>query len=168
MICLGHLGSYGVTRWEYPGTVDPSTCRISLLLINNSLLVWHLPLIIRWLSVNKLNTQTEKKIRESQFRNEANYVNYSRHVGEKVRMDLQRKQNLPSNKLATLMSKFDEMKTSGRMMPTATLATGTLEGRTTSIVVITRWAHHWVSLLAPLTSVPVFPCSRAMALSWSV
>ena len=87
------------------------------------------------MSVNKLNTQTEKKIRESQFRNEANYVNYFRHVGEKVRMDLQRKQNLPSNKLATLMSKFDEMKTSGRMMPTATLATGTLEGRKTSIVI---------------------------------
>ena len=53
----------------------------------------------------------------------------SRHVGEKVRMDLQRKQNLPSNKLATLMAKFDEMKTSGRMMPTATLAVGTMEGR---------------------------------------
>ena len=44
-------------------------------------------------------------------------------------MDLQRKQNLPSNKLATLMAKFDEMKTSGRMMPTATLAVGTMEGR---------------------------------------
>ena len=44
-------------------------------------------------------------------------------------MDLQRKQNLPSNKLATLMGKFDEMKTSGRMMPTATLAVGTMEGR---------------------------------------
>ena len=44
-------------------------------------------------------------------------------------MDLQRKQNLPSNKLATLMGKFDEMKTSGRMMPTATLAVGTMEGK---------------------------------------
>ena len=56
----------------------------------------------------------------------------SRHVGEPVRRDLQRKQSqygLPSNKLATLMGKFDEMKTSGRMMPTATLAVGTMEGR---------------------------------------
>ena len=42
-------------------------------------------------------------------------------------MDLQRKQNLPSNKLATLMSKFDDMKTSGKMMSTATL--GSMEGR---------------------------------------
>ena len=44
-------------------------------------------------------------------------------------MDLQRKQNLPANKLATLMAKFDEVKTSGNMMPTATLALGTMEGR---------------------------------------
>ena len=44
-------------------------------------------------------------------------------------MDLQRKQSLPSNKLATVMAKFDEMKTSGKMMPTATLAVGTMEGR---------------------------------------
>ena len=49
-------------------------------------------------------------------------------------MDLQRKQNLPSNKLATLMTKFDEMKTSGRMMPTATLAVGTMEGRNRTAV----------------------------------
>ena len=49
-------------------------------------------------------------------------------------MDLQRKQNLPSNKLATLMAKFDEMKTSGRMMPTATLAVGTMEGRNRTAV----------------------------------
>lgn len=44
-------------------------------------------------------------------------------------MDLQRKQNLPANKLATLMAKFDDVKTSGNMMPTATLAMGTMEGR---------------------------------------
>ena len=50
-------------------------------------------------------------------------------MGEKVRMDLQRKQSLPANKLATLMAKFDEVKTSGNMMPTATLAMGTMEGK---------------------------------------
>lgn len=55
-------------------------------------------------------------------------VEIYRHVGEKVRMDLQRKQSLPANKLATLMAKFDEVKTSGNMMPTATLAMGTMEG----------------------------------------
>ena len=43
-------------------------------------------------------------------------------------MDLQRKQSLPANKLATLMTKFDEVKSSGNMMPTATLAMGTMEG----------------------------------------
>ena len=56
-----------------------------------------------------------------------------RHVGERVRVDLQRKQSLPSNKLANLMTKFDEVRTSGNMMPTATLAIGTIEGK---IVVI--------------------------------
>jgi len=56
-------------------------------------------------------------------------VEIYRHVGERVRVDLQRKQSLPSNKLATLMTKFDEVRTSGNMMPTATLAMGTIEGR---------------------------------------
>ena len=54
---------------------------------------------------------------------------YCRHVGEKVRMDLQRKQNLPANKLANLMAKFDDVKNGGNMMPTATLAMGTMEGK---------------------------------------
>eukprot|EP00092_Neocalanus_flemingeri_P004447 GFUD01004782.1.p1 GENE.GFUD01004782.1~~GFUD01004782.1.p1 ORF type:complete len:1502 (+),score=448.94 GFUD01004782.1:193-4698(+) len=56
-------------------------------------------------------------------------VEIYRHVGERVRLDLQRKQNMPSNKLATLMTKFDDVRTSGNMMPTATLAIGTMEGR---------------------------------------
>merc|ERR1719509_332998 len=56
-------------------------------------------------------------------------VEIYRHVGERVRMDLQKKQNIPSNKLAMIMSKFDEVRTSGNMMPTATLAVGTTEGR---------------------------------------
>lgn len=56
-------------------------------------------------------------------------VEIYRHVGERVRLDLQRKQSLPSNKLANLMTKFDDVRTSGNMMPTATLAVGTIEGR---------------------------------------
>jgi len=56
-------------------------------------------------------------------------VEIYRHVGERVRLDLQRKQSLPSNKLANLMTKFDDVRTSGNMMPTATLAIGTIEGR---------------------------------------
>ena len=44
-------------------------------------------------------------------------------------MDLQRKQNLPANKLANLMAKFDDVKNGGNMMPTATLAMGTMEGK---------------------------------------
>jgi len=56
-------------------------------------------------------------------------VEIYRHVGERVRADLQRKQTIPSNKLASLMVKFDEVRTGGNMMPTATLAVGTTEGR---------------------------------------
>ena len=40
-------------------------------------------------------------------------------MGEKVRIDLQRKQNMPANKLASLMEKFDAVKESGDMLPTA-------------------------------------------------
>ena len=48
-------------------------------------------------------------------------------------MDLQRKQNLPANKLANLMAKFDEVKNGGNMMPTATLAMGTMEGKNSDV-----------------------------------
>ena len=57
-------------------------------------------------------------------------------MGERVRLDLQRKQNLPSNKLATLMAKFDDVRTSGNMMPTATLAVGTIEGNVAFTLVL--------------------------------
>ena len=37
--------------------------------------------------------------------------------------------NIPANTLAVLMARFDEVKNSGDMMPTATLALGTTDGR---------------------------------------
>jgi len=55
-------------------------------------------------------------------------VEIYRHVGEKVRMDLQRRGNLPANKTNALMARFDEVRAAGNMMPTATLATGTTDG----------------------------------------
>jgi hypothetical protein len=42
--------------------------------------------------------------------------------------------NIPANKLAVLMARFDEVKGSGDMMPTATLALGTTDGRTQSLL----------------------------------
>ena len=73
----------------------------------------------------------EEETLSQQFPSLTTLINliYCRHVGEKVRMDLQRKQNLPANKLANLMAKFDEVKNGGNMMPTATLAMGTMEGK---------------------------------------
>ena len=56
-------------------------------------------------------------------------VEIYRHVGEKVRADLQKRGNLPANKTALLMSKFDDMRASGDMMLTATMAVGTTDGR---------------------------------------
>ena len=59
----------------------------------------------------------------------ATMVEIYRHVGEKVRADLQKRGNLPANKTALLMSKFDDMRASGDMMLTATMAVGTTDGR---------------------------------------
>ena len=46
-------------------------------------------------------------------------VEIYRHVGDRVRIDLQKKHNIPPAKLSVLMSKFDAMRASGDMMPTA-------------------------------------------------
>ena len=51
----------------------------------------------------------------------ATLVEIYRHVGEKVRMDLQRRGTLPPNKASLLMAKFDEVRATGGMMPTAAL-----------------------------------------------
>ena len=59
----------------------------------------------------------------------ATMVEIYRHVGEKVRADLQKRGNLPANKTALLMSKFDDMRSSGNMMPTAAMGVGTTDGR---------------------------------------
>jgi len=54
----------------------------------------------------------------------ATLVEVYRHVGEKLRVDLQRRGTLPANKVSLVMSKFDDMRASGNMMPTAALGTG--------------------------------------------
>ena len=78
-------------------------------------------------------------------------------MGEKVRMDLQRKQSLPANKLATLMAKFDEVKTSGNMMPTATLAMGTMEGKENIQKFKMYNLNSFVRLLISLLPHSIFP-----------
>ena len=87
-------------------------------------------------------------------------------------MDLQRKQSLPSNKLATVMAKFDEMKTSGKMMPTATLAVGTMEGRRIVCwrkliwlsLVFTNYYSHQLTLKKTAVSLHHYPLPKTSVL----
>ncbi|CAM1312763.1 CLASP1 (predicted) [Pycnogonum litorale] len=46
-------------------------------------------------------------------------VEVYKHVGEKVRHDLSKKSNIPAAKLSMLLAKFDEVKISGGLLPTA-------------------------------------------------
>merc|ERR1712223_1059617 len=46
-------------------------------------------------------------------------VEIYRHGGDRVRVDLQKKHHIPPAKMSVLMSKFDAMRASGDMMPTA-------------------------------------------------
>ncbi|XP_014258947.1 CLIP-associating protein 1-A isoform X3 [Cimex lectularius] len=54
-------------------------------------------------------------------------ANVYRHVGEKLRTDLIKKQSVPPTKMPILMAKFDEIKTAGDFFPTATASNNLLE-----------------------------------------
>merc|ERR1712223_2217486 len=54
-------------------------------------------------------------------------VEIYRHIGDRVRVDLQKKHHIPPAKLSVLMSKFDAIRASGDMMPTA-MGTPALDG----------------------------------------
>jgi len=57
-------------------------------------------------------------------------VEIYRHIGDRVRVDLQKKHHIPPAKISVLMSKFDAMRASGDMMPTA-MGTAANDGNTT-------------------------------------
>ncbi|XP_069183085.1 CLIP-associating protein 1-B isoform X33 [Procambarus clarkii] len=52
-----------------------------------------------------------------------------KHYGERLRADLTKKHNIPPAKLPGLMTRFDDIRDTGLMLPTATTATGTIEGK---------------------------------------
>jgi len=54
-------------------------------------------------------------------------VEIYRHIGDRVRVDLQKKHHIPPAKISVLMSKFDAMRASGEMMPTA-MGTAAMDG----------------------------------------
>jgi len=46
-------------------------------------------------------------------------VDLYKHVGEKLRVDIQKKYTIPQGKMTDLMNKFDEAKAAGDLLPTA-------------------------------------------------
>ncbi|XP_071512319.1 CLIP-associating protein 1 isoform X10 [Panulirus ornatus] len=52
-----------------------------------------------------------------------------KHYGDRLRADLSKKHNIPPAKLPALMTRFDEVRDTGLMLPSATTATGTIEGK---------------------------------------
>ncbi|KAM7314811.1 CLIP-associating protein 1 [Ixodes scapularis] len=55
------------------------------------------------------------------------------HVGEKVRMDLGKKYDIPAAKLQALFTKFDEIRNTGQLLPTASLEIGDAVPRLASL-----------------------------------
>ncbi|XP_015380144.1 PREDICTED: CLIP-associating protein 1-like [Diuraphis noxia] len=69
-----------------------------------------LPMIIKLLS--DPNVQVRQKAFET-------LVDLYKHVGEKLRVDIQKKYSIPQSKMTDLMNKFDEAKATGSLLPTA-------------------------------------------------
>ncbi|XP_017798560.1 PREDICTED: CLIP-associating protein 1-A isoform X1 [Habropoda laboriosa] len=67
-------------------------------------------------SIVKLLSDPSEKVRETALNTLADMY---RHVGERLRVDLQRKHNVPQAKLLLLIEKFDQLKASGDLLPLA-------------------------------------------------
>ncbi|XP_076338246.1 CLIP-associating protein 1-B-like isoform X2 [Tachypleus tridentatus] len=76
-------------------------------------------------SVVKLLSDPNLQVRETASHT---IIEIYKHVGEKVRQDLTKRQNIPAAKLQTILSKFDEIKTSGDLLPSALLDQGSQKG----------------------------------------
>jgi len=68
------------------------------------------PMIIKLLS--DPNVQVRQKAFET-------LVDLYKHVGDKLRVDIQKKYSIPQSKMTDLMNKFDEVKATGSLLPTA-------------------------------------------------
>lgn len=68
--------------------------------------------------VAKLLMDPSSSVRDTAF---ATLVDLYKHVGEKLRVDLQKRNMIPNTRLAALMSRFDEVKEAGELLPTASL-----------------------------------------------
>ncbi|XP_075548307.1 CLIP-associating protein isoform X2 [Dermacentor variabilis] len=68
--------------------------------------------------IAKLLGDPNSQVRDAAFQT---FVVIYIHVGERVRLDLGKKYGIPPAKLQALFNKFDEVKSSGQLLPTATL-----------------------------------------------
>ncbi|XP_077268743.1 CLIP-associating protein isoform X2 [Temnothorax americanus] len=67
-------------------------------------------------SIVKLLSDPSEKVRETALNTLADIY---RHVGERLRIDLQRKHNVPQAKMLLLIDKFDQLKAAGDLLPLA-------------------------------------------------
>ncbi|XP_024877950.1 CLIP-associating protein 1 isoform X6 [Temnothorax curvispinosus] len=67
-------------------------------------------------SIVKLLSDPSEKVRETALNTLADIY---RHVGDRLRVDLQRKHNVPQAKMLLLIDKFDQLKAAGDLLPLA-------------------------------------------------
>ncbi|KAL0107128.1 hypothetical protein PUN28_015567 [Cardiocondyla obscurior] len=67
-------------------------------------------------SIVKMLSDQSEKVRETALNTLADIY---RHVGERLRVDLQRKHNVPQAKMLLLIEKFDQLKAAGDLLPLA-------------------------------------------------
>ncbi|XP_011503342.1 PREDICTED: CLIP-associating protein 1-A [Ceratosolen solmsi marchali] len=67
-------------------------------------------------NIVKLLSDPTEKVRETAMNT---LTDIYRHVGDRLRIDLQRKHNVPQAKLTQLIEKFDQLKAAGDMLPQA-------------------------------------------------
>ncbi|KAL6443669.1 hypothetical protein ACFW04_001644 [Cataglyphis niger] len=67
-------------------------------------------------SIVKMLSDPSEKVRETALNTLADIY---RHVGERLRVDLQRKHNVPQAKMLLLIEKFDQLKAAGDLLPLA-------------------------------------------------
>ncbi|KAK4293921.1 hypothetical protein Pmani_033410 [Petrolisthes manimaculis] len=73
-----------------------------------------------------------------------------KHYGDRLRADLSKKHNIPPAKLPALMTRFDDVRDTGLMLPSATSVTGPAEGEYSFICMIhfelwSRVVSEWLS-----------------------
>lgn len=71
-------------------------------------------------SIVKLLSDPAVTVRDTAF---TSIVDLYKHVGDKLRNDLQKRNLVPAPKLPGLLNRFDEVRDSGELLPTASCGT---------------------------------------------